>query len=203
MKILDIGANEQNFYQRFCSEDDVVVAVEPNPRFKNKFNNVVWEQKAVSSVSNTRVNLYLGNYHTLSSLNLNWLISGRFINNFSGKTLLVETITIDDLIEKYGLFDHIKIDVEGHEDKVIAGISKKYNLTIQFEWAAEWFGSVSLNALKTLKVLGYNKFNFMCNGDFNPKELPRKFLSYEEFVDAISAQISSNGDSWGMILVRS
>jgi FkbM family methyltransferase len=206
MKILDIGSNNGNFIKTYCNSDDYVVAIEANPQLKNPFveKNILWKNIAVSNKSGEKLNFYLAVADTVSSLNLNWLTSGRFNGYFSNNYVEVDTTTIDNIIEEYGIFDHIKLDVEGYEDKAIYGMTKNYNSSIQFEWANEWFHPVSLPVLNHLKNLNYTKFNVSYDGcrDYNPKMLPETFLTYEELIYIIENQRTLNSDAWGMILAR-
>jgi hypothetical protein len=64
---------------------------------------------------------------------------------------------LDALIEKYGVPDVLKIDVEGAEEQVIRSLSKKVPI-ILFEWAAEWRDSLKL-AIDHLTSLGFTKFH--------------------------------------------
>jgi len=206
MKILDIGSNNGDFIKKYCDKNDFVVAVEANSQLKNPINdlNIIWKNVAVSNNHGEKLNFYLATQNVLSSLNLNWLTSGRFNGCYSNNYIEVETTTIDKIIEEYGVFDHIKLDVEGYEDKAIFGMTKNYNIPIQFEWANEWFNSVSIHVLNHLKSLNYSKFNVSYDGcrDYNPKFLPKTFLTYGELIATIEHQRSVNSDAWGMILAR-
>ena len=206
MKILDIGSNNGDFIKTYCNTNDFIIAIEANPELKNPFNypNIIWKNVAISEKHEETLNFYIATVNTISSLNLNWLTSGRFKNHFSNKYIKVLTTTIDKIFEEYGNFDHIKLDVEGYEDKAIRGMTKNYNTSIQFEWANEWFQSVSLPVLNHLKELNYSKFNFSFEGcrDYNPKHLPETFLTFEQLIETIEKQRSKDSDSWGMILAR-
>jgi len=201
MKILDIGANVGNHSKAFCNNNtNFVVAVEPNPALKPSLDglNIVWETKAVSHTDNQKLNMHVAINHVLNSLNPKWLQEGRFSTCSTGEMFTVETVTIDSLVEKYGGFDHIKMDVEGYEDQAILGMTYKY-CPIQFEWAAEWL-HVAENVLQHLIFLGYDKFNF--GGDFNPETLPDYYLSCDELINELRSQSKGNSLSMGMILVR-
>lgn len=206
MKILDIGSNNGGFIKTYCDKNDFVVAIEANPKLKNPVDdlNVIWKNIAISNNYGDKLNFYLAVADTVSSLNINWLTSGRFNGYFSNNYIEVETTTIDKLVEEYGIFDHIKLDVEGYEDKAIFGMTKQYNTSIQFEWANEWFHPVSMPVLNHLKNLNYSKFNVSYDGcrDYNPKMLPETFLNYESLLAVIENQRNVNSDAWGMILAR-
>ena len=115
MKILDIGSNNGDFIKTYCNTNDFIIAIEANPELKNPFNypNIIWKNVAISEKHEETLNFYIATVNTISSLNLNWLTSGRFKNHFSNKYIKVLTTTIDKIFEEYGNFDHIKLDVEG------------------------------------------------------------------------------------------
>lgn len=74
------------------------------------------------------------------------------------QSIPVEVITLDQLIENYGLPHFCKIDVEGFEDQVLAGLS--YPLPalsfefISFEKDRAWAG------IRRLRSLGAYRFNW-------------------------------------------
>jgi len=62
----------------------------------------------------------------LSTINKDWLTkkTSRFYNQ-PYKEITCKTITIDKLIEQFGMHDLIKIDVEGGEYKCITSLTQK------------------------------------------------------------------------------
>lgn len=84
--------------------------------------------------------------------------------------IICKTITIDDLIKKYGEPELIKIDVEGGEYEVISSLSKKVKL-LCFEWASET-NNITFNCIDYLEKLGFTDFyiQFRDNYTFRPKE---------------------------------
>ena len=206
MKILDIGANNGDMAKKLCKSGSFVVAVEASPMQNPNLNgyNIVWENKAVSDSCNPVV-LHLGTYDTVNTINSNWLSQGRFANYSTGKTITVDATTIDLLWDKYNGFDHIKIDVEGYEDVVLRGMKKCYGCPIQFEYASEWVETVTIPALKHILSLGYTKFNVKSPSeepDWDPYDLPDDYLTYNDLLIKIAANIQTYTLSWGMILVR-
>ena len=87
----------------------------------------------------------------------------------------VETTTLDKLIKNYGEPELIKIDVEGYENIVLKGLTKKVK-KICFEWNEECPESL-YDSLENLDKLGYEKFSisgYLEEGDVYD------FLSYDE-----------------------
>jgi hypothetical protein len=81
--------------------------------------------------------MYLSDAHTISSFSKEWIDaikkSGRFSDYNWNKEQVTEIETLDNLISKYGKPQFIKIDVEGYEYEVLAGLSQPI-MTISFEY---------------------------------------------------------------------
>lgn len=138
--IFDIGAYDGHKTAAFLTISKKVVCVEPdasnfrilNARFRNKRKRVFLENKAVSDVAGTsfmHVHYPASAFNTLSD---DWkdILEKDKQEKWDEKiiftsTIPVSTITLDWLIEKYGVPGFIKIDVEGFEEKVLAGLSQK------------------------------------------------------------------------------
>ena len=118
-----------------------------------------------------------------------------------------KTISLDNLIIKYGVPDLIKIDVEGAEDLAISSLTKKVE-TLCFEWAQE-FPLVTKNSIDCLMKIGFTKF-YIQEGDacnFTPKEeeykSDLKFIENELNIDR--TKLNKRGKlvpAWGMIWAK-
>lgn len=100
----------------------------------------------------------------LSTLNkTEWLDNpeGRFYGVPSYEEI-VPTITLDKLIELYGIPDLIKIDVEGAEVDVIKYLSQKVPC-LCFEWASEMRTAACMDLMK---ILGFTKFFIQMADDY-------------------------------------
>ena len=66
--------------------------------------------------------------HTISSLSHDWIrsvvASGRFADHVWNRRERVPVDTLDHLMARFGRPSFIKIDVEGFEDQVVAGLSR-------------------------------------------------------------------------------
>ena len=69
----------------------------------------------------------------------------------------VRLYTFDDLIARYGVPDFAKIDVEGLEDQVLAGLSRQIPV-LSFEFTTVQ-RDVGLAAVRRAAALGYTRFN--------------------------------------------
>lgn len=162
----DIGANLGNRTRCFRHLDCKVVAVEPQSWCFNKLQQRFGEDtgthlvhKAVGSDVGSAT-LHLSTNHVLASLSTTFMertkSSGRFRSNWSG-TQTVEVTTLDRLIEEFGEPAFIKIDVEGHESEVLAGLSRPVR-ALSIEWTPE-FPENTRACLLHLAGLGDYEFN--------------------------------------------
>lgn len=164
----DIGANLGNRTEIFLRLGAKVVAVEPQltciQQLRKKFKKnerVTLIMKALGEKSG-EAELMVSNAHILSSLSEEWIdsvkSSGRFSDKKWDKTVTVQLITLDELIEKYGKPVFCKIDVEGYEYNVLKGLSQPIK-TISFEFTPEFIESV-IQSIKYLTSLGEVRFNY-------------------------------------------
>lgn len=127
----DIGANMGSRVASFLVLNAKVIAVEPQRKcyrqlqliFKNK--NVVVVAKGVGAINETR-NFYVADDTLISSFSPEWIEgqkTGHLKNNKWDTTVKVEIVTLDTLIQQYGVPDFIKIDTEGFELEVLKGLS--------------------------------------------------------------------------------
>ena len=126
---------------------------------------------AVCNNNGNDITFYQANCDVLSTINKDWLTkdTSRFYNH-SYTEIICKTITIDKLIEQYGLPDLIKIDVEGGEYECIASLTQKVKL-LCFEWAAET-NNITINCIDYLFNLGYTQY-YIQNSDnylFRPQD---------------------------------
>lgn len=164
----DLGAHVGNRSLAFARLGARVVAVEPQPdlaRFLRWVSRgrpeIAIEALAVGAREGT-VDLFVcrGN-PTLSTTSREWRERSRGVEGFSryrfDETVPVPRTTLDRLIEQYGEPSFIKIDVEGSEDEVLAGLSRPVE-ALSFEFLPQ-DREVALRALARVEALGDYRFN--------------------------------------------
>lgn len=131
--VFDIGSNVGKMTKKFIDAGAKVVSIEPQKEltFNKNYENVIAIENICISDKIGEIIFYQGGKaHNVSTCYKNW-------NKHHPKTkwnkMKLRCITLDSLIEKYGIPYYIKIDVEGYENKVISGLSNKIDL-ISFEF---------------------------------------------------------------------
>jgi len=208
MLIFDIGANRGKYSEVYAiNSNNTIISIEASPKMytilKNnmsKYPNVKTLEYAVSNTDSEYITFFDCESDTLSTLDINWLTSNesRFGNHHGRfNPIQVKTISVDKLIEIYGLPDMLKIDVEGAEECVIKSLSKKVPVLL-FEWAAEWKDSLKL-AIDHLTNLGFSQFHVQKEDRYNYTP-----LSYELSANECKMilDFSVNKVDWGMIWAK-
>jgi len=129
-------------------------------------------------------------------MNKDWLTkdTSRFCNT-PYKEIICKTITIDKLIEHYGLPDLIKIDVEGGEYECIKSLTKKVNL-LCFEWASET-KTITFNCIDYLFNLGYIKYYIQMEDNYTFRPQDHDFYDIYTAKSLLSKMIPKQ--DWGMM----
>jgi len=177
--VIDAGANVGHKAEVFAGLGARVVAIEPQPRCVRRLQErfarnplVTIIRKAVSDYSGTAT-MYISKAHTLST------ISGeRAANNpqFWAATIAVDVVTLDAIIAALPAAPvFCKIDVEGHEDKVLCGLHYPIR-AISFEYTPGT--DIAANAIARLAQLGDYRFNFSRGESLD--------FDFDQWVDAIT-----------------
>lgn len=151
--VIDLGANIGYFTllaARLVGPRGQVYAFEPEPKNYsylrknielNNYNQVVASQKAVSDKNGT-TQLFICDYdtghHTINKQNgIEVYSRGREVKE---KSIEIETITLDNFFkDKEELIDVIKMDVEGAEALVLAGMDNILRKNKQIKMLVEFF----------------------------------------------------------------
>jgi len=164
----DIGANIGNRTKIFRRLGARVIALEPQPYcqslLKRAFRNdseVVIVSSAVGREEGT-AEMKIASGHVVSSLAPEWIgevtKSKRFGDISWDISISCSLTTLDKLIAAYGVPSFIKIDVEGYESEVIAGLSSPVS-GLSFEFTPE-YKTAAFACIERLDALGMTRFNY-------------------------------------------
>jgi FkbM family methyltransferase len=167
--VFDVGANLGNRTKVFKKLGATVVAVEPQPRCSRILELAYKSHKSVRVVPKAvggeagQITMYLSEAHYLSSMSQDWMskvsASGRFGSAKWDRKIEVPVTTLDTLIQTYGEPSFIKIDVEGHEQEVLKGLSHGVK-ALSFEFTPETL-SAAISCVIHLEDIGMHQFNFV------------------------------------------
>lgn len=203
--ILDIGANIGKTIDVFLKHADKIVAFEPNPSLYRNLTEVYKNRAIIDGrgVSDTvgKKTFKISNANTISTFSDDWVYNSRFTNQYVwNEEVVVETTTLDNIIDEYGIPDYIKIDVEGHEFEVLGAFTKLLdNTIISFEWAEEQKNKIE-ETIKHIYDLGYNNF-YYTEADEVLFEDTIQWSPFES-MDLISKLDSNRKTMWGMIYFK-
>lgn len=167
--VFDVGAHLGDRTRAFAALGARVAALEPNPvladglrRSLSGVAGVEVIETAVGAERGTATLHVSSATPTVSSLNSGWIESVRERNpGFASvrwdRPTEVSVTTLDALIERYGEPAFIKIDVEGHEPAVLAGLSRPVD-ALSFEFVAGTLNGAA-SCIDRIEALGRYVFN--------------------------------------------
>ena len=167
----DIGANIGMWALANADKSDKIISVEASPYTFQRLSQVCKHDKivllnyAVCNNEGKDVTFYHADSDVLSTLNKEWLTSetSRF-HNQQYQEITCKSITIDSLIQQFGVPSLIKIDVEGGEHECITSLTMKVD-TLFFEWASE-VNDITFRCLDYLSTLGFSQFCVQNSDDY-------------------------------------
>lgn len=166
--VFDIGANVGNRIDIFLELGANVVAVEPQQEciqtLREKFGTTIQIENIGLSNKEGELDFHIANESTISSFSEEFISktgADRFKRNKWERTIKVHVSTFDKLIEKYGVPDFSKIDVEGFELEVLQGLNQKVSaLSFEYcvpEMSGKLYGCLErINALDPLATYNYS-----------------------------------------------
>lgn len=162
----DIGANTGSRTAALLGLKAKVVAVEPQTDcckyLKKKFKNRAEILNIGLDADEGEKNFFIANFHAASSLSKDWItqvLPQKSHKVEVVKSVIIKTSTLDKLIEKYGVPDFCKIDVEGYELQVLKGLNKPVK-TISFEYTFPELKQNAIDCLLHLYKLGKIECNY-------------------------------------------
>ena len=200
--VFDIGANNGNKTDLFLKNNAKVICVEPQPKcvknlrekyFKN--NSVIIINKGLADKSGILELSICTDCHVISTFSNEWK-TGRFINYKWPETIQIEMITLDSLIQLYGIPKYCKIDVEGFEYQVIKGLSIGIPY-LSFEFTIEFISNAE-KCIKYLYNIGYKYFNY--TKAENPEFIFKEWIPKDKLFDIIIKD--SDVNTWGDIYAK-
>jgi len=204
--VFDIGSNVGTTVEFFSQKANKVIGFEPNPRLveilRRRFNNrnVIIDSRGLSNEIGEK-KFRIANADTISTFSEDWVNNSRFTGGYSwNEGIIVDTTTLDSVIEQYGTPDYIKIDVEGYEFEVLTSLTKVLeNTIISFEWAEEQKNKIE-QTIKYLFNLGYKKFSYTeADKILMDVEIDWRTIDKLNLIENLDDQ---RKDKWGMIYVK-
>jgi FkbM family methyltransferase len=166
--VFDVGAHVGDRVASFRRLGARVVAVEPQPALAltlkaiyGRDRNVTVESKAVGRIPGTLEMKINVDNPTVSTASSAFIDAATGAPGWEGqvweKTIVVQVTTLDALIEVHGVPAFVKIDVEGFEAEVLAGMTRPV-AALSFE-----FTTIQREAAQTCirhcMTLGYQHYN--------------------------------------------
>jgi FkbM family methyltransferase len=172
--VFDIGSHVGDHIGSFRRLGARVVAVEPQPLCLRALRTIYADDDQVTLVEaacgaqpgRTRLHVNSAN-PTVSTASPDFVRAANGAGGWEGQVwdadIDVPVVTVDALIEEYGVPTFAKIDVEGFEDEVLAGLSRPLPaLSFEFTTIAR---TVADRCLDRLTELGFDGFDVAVGDD--------------------------------------
>ena len=167
--VFDLGAHVGNRTRALRALDCRVVVLEPHPDCARMLRMLFRRAHGVTIVESAvgatggRVQLTINERHpTLTTAAEGWRRERqrdpRFINIRWDHTVTVASTTLDDLIDRFGEPAFVKIDVEGGEPDVLAGLGRPL-ANLSFEYLPGALSAVRA-CVERLAALGRYRYNW-------------------------------------------
>lgn len=198
----DVGAHKGELTEIFLKIGAKVIAVDPQDDcidyMRRKFRrepNLVLVNKGLSNKEENLTLYICEDSSTISTFSKKWK-RGRFSSYQWNTNKLVQTTTLDNLIEKFGLPVFCKIDVEGFEYTVLQGLSKPIPC-VSFEFTKEFLDDAK-SCINYLHKLGYGIYN--CSLGEHYSLLFKEWVSHKELYNI--PELETDPLLWGDIYAK-
>ena len=168
--VFNIGANVGIRTPVFLELGARVVALEPQPNICETLRQKVGKRaiviEAAAGASMGEVDLWLCSQDQLATCSKDWAdsLDDRWPPDKWQRKITVRMVTLDSLIEEYGVPDFCKIDVEGYEIEVLKGLSHPLK-ALCFEFTATYLEPV-MECIDRVVALGLTRFNYIVQETF-------------------------------------
>src|SRR4030095_609930 len=188
--VFDIGANVGNRIDLFLELGARVVAVEPQQEcveiLQKKYSDKINIENIGLSKSEGVLEFHIADESTISSFSKEFISktgAHRFKRNKWKETIKVNVSTFDKLIEKYGVPDFSKIDVEGFELEVLKGLNKKIP-AMSFEYCVPEMSEKLYECLQRINTMDPSaSYNYSIGESFVLAS--DKWYSFPEFLSLV------------------
>ncbi|HEY4329308.1 MAG TPA: FkbM family methyltransferase [Phycisphaerae bacterium] len=198
--VFDVGANIGQSAEIFLKCGARVVSIEPQThcaaelraRFSGN-SRFTLVPKAVGSEPGSAT-LYISQYDFMSSFDKEWC------NITWARTLEVPVTTLDALITEFGIPKFLKIDVEGWESQVLAGLSQRVPL-LSFEYHSGAKGYATVEAcLDRLAKIGELRLNL--SGQEKWEFSLADWVNQAELLIQLDRRMTADPESYGDVMVK-
>ncbi len=165
--VFDIGAHVGSRSKTLASLGARVVAIEPQPLFaafidRYLAKDLVALERVAVGASEGEILLHVSSRHpTVTSISTDFLAAAKSSKGFQDvswdRTLMVPMVTLQTLIERYGVPVFCKIDVEGAEADILRGTDRPLPL-VAFEYIPS-MPRLTEAAIAALSARGTYRFN--------------------------------------------
>lgn len=201
----DIGCNVGQWIEANLQGGNRIIGLEPNPiiyrKAKDRYKEgrrVLIYNLAASYESDKEIDFYIEKYDqnaVCSTASPEWVNNSRFTDTLKWDKIQVKTIALNDMIERFGEPEFIKIDTEGYEYHVIRGLYCAV-CPLCFEWAEET-GDDIIHSIDHLHAIGYNRFFILSGEDYTFR--PSRWISTIHAIDKMRGLITGKKENWGTI----